>query len=266
MKKKYLGLICLLYFGIIIYVCSSDLLKNFLAPQMQIYIKVSSVLLLVMALIIIFNNKFEYKFKISDLILLLPILMLILSGDARLTSSLALNRATKYNVEQKVQEDNKDEVSTIQEEIKNSEYDFSNPYFDIKDETFDTLSSYITFVEKSKKYHGQTIKLKGFALTKASYIPQGYVAIGRFSISCCAADAQFIGFILKDDNLNLSEDKWYEIEGILEPMNDKSQGIITYIKVINIKELETKLDPYVYQCFSYGDGSCKEVSSYNLEY
>jgi hypothetical protein len=39
MSKRYLGIICLLYSGLFGYVIFFDKLKNFLAPQMQIYIK-----------------------------------------------------------------------------------------------------------------------------------------------------------------------------------------------------------------------------------
>ena len=99
--KRYLGLICLLYSIIIIYVWVSDTLKNFLAPTLQIYIKIALIVLIIMSLVLLFNNKIEYKFKVSDLILLLPLLMLILAGDGRLTINFANNRTMNYNVQVK---------------------------------------------------------------------------------------------------------------------------------------------------------------------
>ena len=39
--KKFLGIICLLYSGIIGYIWFNNKLKFFLAPNMQVYIKIS---------------------------------------------------------------------------------------------------------------------------------------------------------------------------------------------------------------------------------
>ena len=90
--KKFLSFICFLYASIIIYVWVNDLLLNFLAPTLALYIKISLFPILIMGLVLLFNNKVNYKFKISDLILLLPLVMIFIAGDARLTSTLANNR------------------------------------------------------------------------------------------------------------------------------------------------------------------------------
>lgn len=55
--------------------------------------------------------------------------------------------------------------------------------------------------------------MREFALKKASYLPYGYFALGKYAMSCCAADAGFTGFIAKYDNSKIVSDKWYEIEG-----------------------------------------------------
>ena len=98
-------------------------------------------------------------------------------------------------------------------------------------------------------------------------MPDGYFAIGKYAISCCAADAGFTGFIAKYDNSKITADKWYEVEGILEKGKDKEEYDIMYIKVINIKEISSKgEEQYVYPCYAYDDGSCEAMSKYNLEY
>ena len=91
--KRYLGIICLLYSGIFGYVVLFDKLKLFLAPGMQLYIKLSIIPLLLIGLVMIFNSKVHYKFKVSDLILILPLILLIFAGDGRLTASFASNRS-----------------------------------------------------------------------------------------------------------------------------------------------------------------------------
>ena len=101
MKKRFLGLICLLYSGIIIYVLVFDKLKNFLAPQMQIYIKLSLIPIVLLGFVMLFSNNITYKFKIGDLILILPLVFMILAGDGRLTASFASNRMTNIKKENK---------------------------------------------------------------------------------------------------------------------------------------------------------------------
>ena len=175
MKKKFLGIICLIYSGIILYVWISGSLKNFLAPNMQIYLKLSVVLFLIMGLILCFNDKVDYKFKISDLVLLLPLVMLLLAQDGKLTMTFASNRATKYN--SKTTEKKEDKLEK-QEEIEEKHEDEleekinydSDIYFDIIDENYNELSNYITYMPNATKYEGKTIRVKGFTLTKAEYL------------------------------------------------------------------------------------------------
>ena len=271
--KRFLGFICILYSLIISHVWIFNKLNNFLAPNMQIYIKISLFIMIFMGLILLLNNKVDYKFKISDLILILPLIMLISSGDGKLTTTLANNRMTNYKIEEKIEEEKtKEEDKKIEEEkIKEpnieEQYDFSNPYFDITDETYGTLANYITFEKKSSKYIGKTIRLKGFAIKDESYLPEGYFAIGKYEITGCAAHASFAGFIAKYDTNKIEKDKWYEVEGIIEASNNNSNGIKSIINVINIKEVNDKSEnQYVYPCYSYGDGSCSSIMKYNLEY
>ena len=99
--KKFLGIICLLYSSIIGYIWFNNKLKFFLAPNMQIYIKVSLFIFLIMGIIILFN-KSHYKFKFSDLILILPLIMLFTCGNGVLTTGLAKNKVSKITTHKKV--------------------------------------------------------------------------------------------------------------------------------------------------------------------
>ena len=283
MSKRYLGIICLLYSGIFGHVLLFDKIKLFLAPQMQIYIKLSIIPMLLIGFVMLLNNKVYYKFKISDLLLILPLVLLIFSGDGRLTSKFASNRTINLNVENRTKSIDKKEKLNKQQESKkrnikdNSKestedeyedtYDFSEPYFEIVDENYNELSSYITAAPKADKFKGQTIRVRGFALKNAKYLPKGYFSIGKYVISCCVADAGFAGFIVKYDDDKIFENKWYEIEGILEKGKDKEGYDIMYIKAINVRKIDSKNEEqYIYPCYSYGDGSCKSLSKYNLEY
>lgn len=265
--KRYLGLVSLLYSGIILYVWINNILKNFLAPNMQIYLKIALFILIIISLVLLFNNKIEYKFKISDLILLLPLLVLILSGDGRLTINFATNRTMNYNnqtkqvqTEVEVKKDEEKEEEQIKNEITKID-------INVKDSSYAELGNYLTFAPKATKFLGQTIRVKGFALLDEKIIPNGYFAIGKYNISCCAADAEFVGFYVKKENHEIKSNGWYEIEGILEKVKGLDGNEALAITVVNMKEIDSKNeDQYVYPCYSYDNGSCSEVSKYDLSY
>ena len=281
MKKRFLGIICLLYAGIIIYELTTNNIKNFLAPNMQVYLKIVVIPLALIGLVLLFNNHVDYKFKISDLVLLLPLIMLIFASDARLTENLARNRntgfnrntSTKSNKDSDIKEDRqeietkteveKEEVEE-QEEIK---YDFSNPDFYVIDENYDEFANYLSYAIDGSKYVGKTIMVRGFSQKYANYLPDEYFVVGKYLITCCTADAGYVGFFVKYDMSKIKNNTWYEIEGILEQSKDKDGYNIMVINAINVKEIKSnEEEQYVYPCYAYGDGSCSEALKYNLEH
>ncbi len=271
MKKRYLGLICLIYVGINLYLILSNNLKNYLAPNMQIYLKTSIIPLLFIGLVLCFNNKITYKFKISDLILLLPAVVLIFAGDGKLTTTMASNRMGNYK--NKIKEvkpiEPIEENEPIEEEIKTDELIVEEfiPDFDVVDETYNELANYITYPPRTDKLANKKIRVRGLSLKSASYLPSKYAMIGKYSITCCAADSEFIGFILDYNKDLVKNNTWYEVEGTLKEDKDASGYTIMVVKVTNIKEIdESKEEQYIYPCNNYGDGTCSEVLKYDLEY
>ena len=275
MKNKFLGIICLLFAGIIIYVWYTDSLKNYLAPNMHIYLKVSAVALIIIGLIILLSE-FHYKFKVLDLVLFLPLIILIIAGDGRLSTSFASNRssniaAKKVSKTETKKEEKKDETKEDKKEepVEDSkqEYDFSNPFFDIQDDNYQDLANYLTFNQNALEYDGKTIRVRGFISNQSEYLPSGYVGLGKYGVSCCTADASFTGFIITVDNKDIKENSWYEIEGVFEKATTNVGESFLSIKIINIKEIESSSEEqYVYACYTYGDGSCSSVKKYNLKY
>lgn len=266
MKKKYLGLICLLYAGIILFVNHYNILRNFLAPTMQIYLKCSVPVLLIIALVIFYSDKFHYKFKITDLILILPVVMLIFAGDGRLSTNLAANRSSNIKVEKKT---TKTTTSTKKEDkkINEEELDFTNVDFDVVDEDYLDLANYLTYNSKAEAYIGKTIRVRGFTIGDNSYLPNGLYGLGKYGVSCCVADAGFMGFIINANGHKIKGSTWYEVEGYIERAKDLSGHDIFPITVVNIKEIDEKdEDEYVYPCYQYGDGSCEKLKKYDLKY
>ncbi len=264
MRNKYLGFICLLYSGIIGYVWYTKKLSNFLAPQLQMYIKIALVPLLIIGIVFIFSKKSD-SFRFTDIILLLPLVLLILAGDGRISMTMANNRMGNFGQKKNnVTYVGPVEVEEVDEDIT---YNFEHPYFKVIDASYDDLSSYLTFMPNAIDYVGKTIKVKGFSVKYGNIVPDGYFALGKYVISCCAADAEFGGFIVKTGDHNIMHNKWYEIEGVLQQMPLNDYGYVLYIKIINIKEIdETSEEQYVYPCYAYDNGICGETKKYNLNY
>ena len=257
MKKKFLGIICIIYSLLIIDIWLSGRLDHYIAPNMQIYLKISIIPMLLMS-IVIFVNKFHYKYKVSDLVLLLPFIMLFLAGDGNLSMSLASNKIGNFR-------NSKSKNEEIIEVGYEDEYDFSNPYFNVIDPSYSYLANYITYMSGAKKFVGKTIKVRGFVVDYSDYLNDGYYALGKYSITCCAADAEFAGFMIKTDE-KVKLDDWYEVEGVLEQAKDKEGYNIMVINVKNIVKIHSSSeDQYVYSCESYTNG-CAEVLKYDFEY
>lgn len=296
MKKRYLGIICFIYIALILYVKLSGKLGNYLAPQMQNHILLSIVPLFLIGLVLTFNNKINYKFKFVDIILLLPLIMLVFCGDGRLTMNLATNRNTMFNnsvknnssKEQVITEDKEgnkkeeDNDSIISEELKPYEpikednnvnnvdeeeyYDFSNIDYDVADASYEMLASNLTYSTNVDYYVGRTIRVRGFTMKIGlQVLPKEYFAIGKYAVSCCAADAGFTGFIAKYDMSKVKHNAWYEVEGVLEKSQDAKGYDILIIKVVNIREIDgSKEEQYVYPCYAYDDGLCSIYDKYDI--
>ena len=271
MRKKYLGLICLVYAGIILFVNHYNILRNFLAPNMQVYLKASIIPLIIIGLVILFSDHFHYKFKIIDIFLLLPIAMLIIAGDGRLTTDFASNRSMNINSKKTTKnvekDDKKDEPVSEKKEIDVDKVDLTEVDFDVKDESYLDLANFLTYNPKALNYEGKTIRVRGFTIDNTSYLPDGYFGLGKYGVSCCTADAGFTGFVVSKSGHSIKANTWYEIEGVFEKIQDLAGYDILSIKLINIKEIDgSKEEQYVYPCYSYDDGACTEMKKYNLQY
>lgn len=263
MKNKYLSIISILYSILLFYLYFSNNLKNYLAKSMFIYVIISAIILLIIGLITLLNKESYYKFKIIDLILIIPILMFVLSGNGRLTTSIAINRTinNKNNINTEIKAP---EIKYKEEKVDIKEQNNDEIYFDVIDESFVTLSDYLSFDERAYKYIGKKIRVRGFLVDYETILPSNYYSIGRYAITCCVADANYVGFFFKYDK-RIDKDEWYEIEGTLEEFKDTKEFKHLAISVDSIKEIDgMQEEQYVYPCYSYDNGKCTEVSKYNL--
>jgi uncharacterized repeat protein (TIGR03943 family) len=73
---------------------------------------------------------------------------------------------------------------------------------------------------------------------RADDLPKGHIAIFRFAITCCAADAQPVGMLIKTEAKDLPEsDQWVEIRGKLElhQIEGQDQFVIIAKDITNIE-------------------------------
>lgn len=263
MMKKFFGIICFLYALIIGFVWRYNILSNFLAPQMQMYLKTSLFVFIIMGIIICYSDNIKYKFKITDIILVLPLILLIFAGDGRLTTDFAGNRSSNIKKSSKI---TKRDPSVDKFNINMKDYDFNNLDFDIKDNLYYDMSNYITYITDPDKYVGKTIKVRGFTSSQEGYLPKGYFMIGKYGVSCCTADAGYVGFIVKYDNHKIKDKTWYEIDGVLQKSKDIAGYDIMVIVINSFKEIDsTKEEQYVYPCYSYEDDSCQQLLKYDFK-
>ena len=275
MKNKFIGIICFVYAFIIAYVWLFDLMKSFLAPNMQLYLKASIIPMIIMGTVLLTNKKINYKFKTSDLVLLLPLVMIFLAGNGNLSMAFAKSKITsisnRLEKKEKVSVDVRPQVPVDYEIVKKEDNDepvvLDQIYFEIEDSNYSYLAVYFTYMSGAKKFIGKTIKVRGFAIDYSDYLTDDYFALGKYAITCCAADAEFSGFMIKFNSFKIKYGKWYEVEGVLEEGQDREGYSVMTINATSIKEISSKdEEQYVYSCASYGNGKCESLLKYDLDY
>ena len=261
MKKRFLGIVCLIYSLIIIFIWTKGILGNFIAPNMQIYIKSSVIPLIVIGIVLLIDNKIKYNFKISDLVLLVPILFLLFVGDGNLSMDIAKIKATAKN---KNNIENIDDGTTdyIVKDDKIEEF-----YFDIEDSNYSYIADYLPYTSGARKFIGKTIRAQGIAVDFSEYFTDEYFSIGRYTITCCAADAEFTGFVVIKPDFKIEYGKWYEVEGYLELGKDIDGDSVMVINPVSVKKISGKgLNQNVYSCEAYGKSACRALLKYDFEY
>jgi uncharacterized repeat protein (TIGR03943 family) len=104
----------------------------------------------------------------------------------------------------------------------------------------------LTVYPEPDAYTGQKAKVQGF-VTYPPNLPNQYLLISRFIITCCAADAYPVSLPVKlaQSRDSYKPDTWLEIEGKMttETLADKRQLVI---EAKSIKEVPEPKNPYDY--------------------
>lgn len=104
----------------------------------------------------------------------------------------------------------------------------------------------LTVYPEPDAYTGQKAIVQGFVIHLAE-LPEDYLMLSRFVITCCAADAYPVGLPVKlsQSRTAFPPDTWIEVEGqmITETLQDRRQ---LTIQANSIKEIPKPKNPYDY--------------------
>lgn len=95
-------------------------------------------------------------------------------------------------------------------------------------------------------YTGQKVKLHGFVIHPPE-LPQEYLLLSRFVITCCAADAYPVGLPVKltASRQAYPPDTWLEVEGKMITENLEGKRQLT-IQANSLKQISEPQNPYDY--------------------
>jgi len=85
-------------------------------------------------------------------------------------------------------------------------FDINADIIEIQDDDFGLW--YIDMTEHQENYNGKTLKVTGM-IQKPPGLPKGFVVFGRFAMTCCADDVQYMGFLCKADSWKEFKNKQY---------------------------------------------------------
>lgn len=67
---------------------------------------------------------------------------------------------------------------------------------------------YIDMLDHPDIYTGKTLRIAGL-IQKPPGLPKGFAVFGRYAMTCCADDVQYMGFLCKADNWSEFKNKQY---------------------------------------------------------
>ena len=257
----------------------------FLNPRFSPLIIFSTLLLIAMGLVQIWNLKRPPLHRtglLGGLLMSLPLITFLLAPPSALDASMAAKKGVSYlatetiRTEQKVLSREEKQVRTgekLPDQPAGDEYaeepvessgstgeseatDDPNPYYAgiykrlktapvivVRDEEY--IDILVTVEMYNDELKGKPIRLTGFVFRDEN-MPDGVVLLGRYTMTCCAADASVVGYFSKIPHSDqLKDGTWLEVEGKLSSTTIEGSRV-AMILVDSFKRVKAPKDPYVY--------------------
>jgi uncharacterized repeat protein (TIGR03943 family) len=104
-------------------------------------------------------------------------------------------------------------------------------------------------------YTNQRANITGFVV-HLNQLPENYIYLSRFILTCCAVDAYPVGIVVKlpESRSNYAIDSWLEIKGVmstetlppLDPKSSKKDQRQLVLQAEEVKKIPTPKNPYGY--------------------
>lgn len=236
----------------------------FVNPRFKWLMGVSVLLLIILGLVQMWNIKGGEMHRIGFwgyALVMLPVLMFIFLPPKALDASMAAKKGVTFITPQTSQQNQatpREETFASEEEVPvevEPEIELENPYKEllqkIKTEPIITLTekNYADYLNTislySKEVEGKKIRLIGFVYRDDTLKKNEFVT-GRFTVTCCTADATVVGFITsykQSDQFKLNQ--WIEVTGTLK--NVLYDGYdMPVVELESYRIIDPPKDPYIY--------------------
>jgi putative membrane protein len=238
-------------------------LSLFVNPRFTWLIVASVLILVLLGLVQLWNMKGSELHRIGAwgyLVLLLPMAMYLLIPPKALDASIASKKGVSYLSAKSVNEQqqkksapssasdtNADPLAVPEDPYKKFIPQLQRePVIHLSQETYADYYNTLNFYPQ--QFKGKKIKLKGFVY-RDDTMKKNQLVVGRFSVTCCTADAIVIGFLTEGaKTATLKDNDWVEVTGSLDVgMYD---GVdMPVIKLEAVEKVKPLKDPYIY--FTY---------------
>ena len=138
------------------------------------------------------------------------------------------------------------EDGTIDDEPEELPFDMNADVIEISDA--DYALWYMDCSENYKKYDGKTVHFTGLVYNPPGKMKKNMYVPGRFAMTCCVDDIQFLGFMCKDENaMKIQHKSWLDFTAKIRvefTKEYKGKGPVLY--PVKVEKTEKPEDELVY--------------------
>lgn len=251
-KKMFNQVIILDYIIVIVYIISTGILSNFLNPRQHIYVYFCLV-----GLIIFFiygfkkenTNHHDDKVLKSDVIYLVPILLLLFINSGKLSASTVDSKDVKSSIITNTSSSSNKQTDT---KLTNQQVNTKSSSDNVTQDHTDVVINDKNYIDKLDdidsnigKYIGKTIKVSGY-IYRTDDMDKSTFVLSRLYMYCCVADTEVVGYLSKYDNAeSLNTNDWYEVTATIAKATYEKEEMAE-LNIISLTKIDKPKNEYVY--------------------